>query len=151
MVPQGGERAFWDAPRSWGKNVTLPASITAEGVGPCLAVEGPTTGEGFEAYLENVLVPTLSAGQIVVPDNLSAHKGGGVKEFVEGRGCELTYLSPYSPDWHRPPDRGLRLPPSVGVMMAMDGGVVSGSRDGNRAKNHAPYRRSETWQNTFAQ
>jgi transposase len=65
---------------------------------PCLAVEGPTTREVFEAYLERVLAPTLEPGQIVVMDNLSAHKGGKVKEIIEGRGCELIYLPPYSPD-----------------------------------------------------
>jgi transposase len=93
-----GERAFGGAPRNWGKNVTLLASITAEGLGPCLAVEGSTTREVFEAYLERVLAPTLRGGQVVVMDNLSAHKGGRVKEIVEGRGCELSYLPPYSPD-----------------------------------------------------
>ena len=93
-----GERAFDSAPRNWGKNVTLLASITHRGLGPCLAVEGPTTREVFEAYLERVLAPTLRPGQVVVMDNLSAHKGGRVGEIVEGRGCELVYLPPYSPD-----------------------------------------------------
>jgi transposase len=93
-----GERAFGSAPRNWGKNVTLLASITHRGLGPCLAVEGPTTREVFEAYLERVLAPTLRPGQVVVMDNLSAHKGGRVGEIVEGRGCELVYLPPYSPD-----------------------------------------------------
>ncbi len=51
-----GQRAFGSAPRNWGKNVTLLASITHRGLGPCLAVEGPTTREVFEAYLEQVLV-----------------------------------------------------------------------------------------------
>ncbi len=93
-----GERAFGSAPRNWGKNVTLLASITRRGLGPCLAVEGATTREVFEAYLERVLAPTLRPGQMVVMDNLSAHKGGRVKEIIEGRGCELAYLPPYSPD-----------------------------------------------------
>lgn len=93
-----GERAFGSAPKNWGKNVTLLASITREGLGPCLAVEGPTTREVFEAYLERVLAPTLRPGRMVVMDNLSAHKGGKVKEIIEGRGCELLYLPPYSPD-----------------------------------------------------
>ncbi len=93
-----GERAFGSTPRNWGKNVTLLASITRGGLGPCLAVEGPTTREVFEAYLERVLAPTLKPGQMVVMDNLSAHKGGRVKEIIEGRGCELIYLPPYSPD-----------------------------------------------------
>ena len=95
-----GERAFGSAPRNWGKNVTLLASIAEEGVGPCLAVEGSTTREVFEAYLEHLLAPTLRPGQVVVLDNLSAHKGGRVKEIVEGRGCELMYLPPYSPDFN---------------------------------------------------
>jgi transposase len=86
------------APRNWGKNVTLLASITAEGLGPCLAVEGSTTRGVFEAYLERVLAPTLRPGRVVVMDNLPAHKGGRVEEIVEGRGCELLYLPPYSPD-----------------------------------------------------
>lgn len=93
-----GERARAEAPRNRGKNVTLLASMSTEGMGPCLAVEGATTREVFEAYLERVLAPTLSPGQVVVMDNLSAHKGGRVKEIVEGAGCELLYLPPYSPD-----------------------------------------------------
>lgn len=93
-----GQRAFGSAPRNWGKNVTLLASIAAGGLGPCLAVEGATTREVFEAYLERVLAPTLRTGQVVVMDNLSAHKGGRVKEIIEERGCEVLYLPPYSPD-----------------------------------------------------
>jgi transposase len=95
-----GERAFGSAPRNWGKNVTLLASITAGGLGPCLAIEGATTREVFEAYLERVLAPSLKPGQMVVMDNLSAHKGGRVKEIIEGRGCEVLYLPPYSPDFN---------------------------------------------------
>jgi transposase len=95
-----GLRAHAKAPRNWGKNVTLLASITHRGLGPCLAVEGSTTREVFEAYLEHVLAPTLGAGQMVVMDNLSAHKGGRVKEIIESKGCELVYLPPYSPDFN---------------------------------------------------
>ena len=80
--------------------MTLLASITRRGVGPCLAVEGATTREVFEAYLERVLAPSLKPGQMVVMDNLSAHKGGRVKEIIEGRGCEVLYLPPYSPDFN---------------------------------------------------
>ena len=95
-----GKRVFGSAPRNWGKNVTLLASITRRGLGPCLAVEGATTREVFEAYLEQVLAPTLRPGQVVVMDNLSSHKGGRVKEIVEARDCELLYLPPYSPDFN---------------------------------------------------
>ncbi len=61
-------------------------------------MEGSTTREVFEAYVERMLAPTLRAGQIVVMDNLMAHKGEKVRELIEERGCELLYLSPYSPD-----------------------------------------------------
>ena len=93
-----GERALASVPRNWGANVTLLASMTSEGMGPCLAVEGPTTREVFEAYLERVLAPSLRPGQVVVMDNLSSHKAARVRELIEERGCELMYLPPYSPD-----------------------------------------------------
>ena len=67
-------------------------------MGPSLAVEDATNREVFETYLERVLAPTLRRDQVVVMDNLSAHKGGRVKELIEQRGCELIYLPPYSPD-----------------------------------------------------
>lgn len=57
-----GERAFGEAPRNRGKNTTLLASMTAEGMGPCLAVEGGTTKVVFEAYVERVLAPALQPG-----------------------------------------------------------------------------------------
>jgi transposase len=93
-----GERARAKAPRNWGSNVTLLASMDLSGMGPCVAVEGTTTGAVFEAYLKNVLVPSLRPGQMIVMDNLSSHKGPRVRELIEGRGCELLYLPPYSPD-----------------------------------------------------
>jgi hypothetical protein len=71
-----GERAPCSAPCNWGKNVTLLSSITLSGMGPSLAVEGATTRAVFEAYLEEALAPSLPSGQVVVMDNLSAHKGG---------------------------------------------------------------------------
>jgi len=95
-----GLRAHLKVARNWGKNVTLLASITREAMGPCLAVEGATTREVFEAYLEDILAPSLRPGEVVVMDNLSAHKGGRVKELIESRGCTLLYLPPYSPDYN---------------------------------------------------
>ncbi len=75
-----GERAFGRAPRNRGKNTTLLASMSAEGMGPCAAVEGATTAKVFEAYVGQVLAPSLRPGQVVVPDNLNAHKGERVRE-----------------------------------------------------------------------
>ena len=65
-------------------------------MGPCLAVVGSTTKAAFGAYVERVLSPSLSPGQVVL-DNLAAHKGERVRGLVEGRGCEVSFLPPYSP------------------------------------------------------
>jgi transposase len=95
-----GRRAYAKVPRNRGVNTTLLASLSLEGMGPCLAVEGSTTTTVFEAYVEGVLAPTLRRGQIIVVDNLGAHKGERVRELIEERGCQLLYLPPYSPDFN---------------------------------------------------
>jgi transposase len=95
-----GERAPCKAPRNWGKNVTLLSSMTLSGMGASIAVEGATTGALFEAYVEEALAPSLHPGQVVVMDNLTAHKGERVRELIEKRGCEVIYLPPYSPDFN---------------------------------------------------
>ena len=95
-----GRRAYAEVPRNRGKNTTLLASMSLEGRGPCLAVEGATSATVFESYVEQLLAPTLRRGQIIVVDNLSAHKGERVRELIEARGCELLYLPPYSPDFN---------------------------------------------------
>jgi transposase len=95
-----GHRAYAKVPRNRGPNTTLLSSMSVKGMGPSLAVEGSINREVFDAYVERVLAPTLCAGQIVVMDNLSAHKGKRVKEIIEKRGCELLYLPPYSPDFN---------------------------------------------------
>ena len=74
--------------------------MTLEGMGPSLTVESATTSVVFETYVEQVLAPTLRGGQVIVMDNLSAHKGERVRELIEGRGCELLYLPSYSPDFN---------------------------------------------------
>jgi transposase len=94
-----GERARCSVPRNRGPNTTLLASMTSEGMGACLAVEGATTRIVFEAYIEKVLLPSLRYGQVVVMDNLSAHKGERIRELIESAGCKLFYLPPYSPDF----------------------------------------------------
>src|SRR3712207_1763303 len=95
-----GRRAYAQVPRNRGANTTLLASMTLEGMGPCLAVEGTTTTVVFEAYVEQVLAPSLRRGQIVVVDNLSAHKGERARGLVEERGCQVLYLPAYSPDYN---------------------------------------------------
>jgi transposase len=93
-----GRRAYWSVPRNRGTNTTLLSSMGVGGMGPSLTVEGSTTSVVFEAYVQQVLAPSLRRGQVVVMDNLSAHKGERVKELIEGRGCQLIYLPSYSPD-----------------------------------------------------
>ncbi len=94
-----GRMAYVKVPRNRGANTTtLLASMSLEGMGPCVAVEGPTTATVFEAYVEKVLVPSLRCGQIVVVDNLSAHKSERAEALLEERGGQLLYLPPYSPD-----------------------------------------------------
>ncbi len=95
-----GERAFGSVPRNRGKNTVLIASpMTLEGaMGEAMAVEGSTKAFVFEAYVERFLAPSLRPGQVVVMDNLGAHKTGRVRELIEQRGCELWFLPPYSPD-----------------------------------------------------
>jgi transposase len=95
-----GERARCSVPRNRGPNMTLLASITVKGMGPCVTVEGVTTSVVFETYVEKVLAPTLRHGQVMVMDNLQVHKTERVRELIEVRGCELLYLPPYSPDFN---------------------------------------------------
>jgi transposase len=95
-----GERAYGSVPRNRGKNTTVLTSMTLKGMGSSLAVEGATSSKVFETYLERVLAPSLHKGQVVIMDNLSAHKGERVRELIEGRGCELIYLPSYSPDFN---------------------------------------------------
>jgi transposase len=95
------ERLHLPVPRNRGKNTTLLSSMTTGGMGPSLAVEGATTARVFETYVEKVLVPSLCAGQIVVMDNLGAHRPRRIRELIEQQGCcELLYLPAYSPDYN---------------------------------------------------
>ena len=99
-APKGERLRLW-VPRKRGKNTTLLSSMSLEGMGPSLAVEGATTARVFETYyVEKVLVPSLRSGQIVVMDNLGAHRPKRVRELIEQRDCELIYLPPYSPDYN---------------------------------------------------
>jgi hypothetical protein len=87
-----GERLHLSVPRGRGKNTTLLSSMTLLGMGPSLAVEGATTARVFETYVEKVLAPSLKVGQIVIMDNLGAHRPKRIRESIEQRGCELIYF-----------------------------------------------------------
>jgi transposase len=104
MVPRygrapRGERAHGRAPRrNWAKNVTLISSITTEGMGPSMSIQGSSDTESFSLYVREVLAPSLKSGQIVLMDNLSVPKSAWVRELIEERGCLLWLLPSYSPD-----------------------------------------------------
>lgn len=94
-----GKRAYGTIPRNRGKNQTLIASMTLQdAMGACMCVKGGTDKAVFEAYVEEVLAPSLVAGQVVVLDSLGAHRTARVRELIEGRGCDLVFLPSYSPD-----------------------------------------------------
>jgi transposase len=93
-----GERARGSVPRNRGKNTTLIAALSLEGMGAALILEGSANTTAFELYIEQVLAPNLHAGQIVVMDNLQAHKSARVKQAIEAKGCQLLFLPGYSPD-----------------------------------------------------
>jgi transposase len=95
-----GERLRLSVPRKRGKNTTLLSSMTLSGMGPSLAVEGATTASVFEAYVEQVLAPSLEPEQIVIMDNLGAHRPRRIRELIEEQDCELLYLPAYSPDYN---------------------------------------------------
>ena len=93
-----GERVVGSVPQNYGENITMLASLGTSGLGALMTVNGATDGSVFRAYVEEMLCPTLRRGDIVVMDNLGAHKVSGVREAIERRGAKLIYLPPYSPD-----------------------------------------------------
>jgi transposase len=95
-----GERAHGRVPKNWGKNVTLIASMSEEGMGASMSIEGSSDTESFGLYMKDILAPRLKEGQIVIMDNLSVHKSAWVRELIEGRGCSLVLLPSYSPDFN---------------------------------------------------
>ena len=93
-----GVRAVGRVPRNHGRPTTLVAALTPRGLRAPLTQLGALNAATFAAYVRAVLCPRLRPGQVVVMDNLSAHKGSKIRELIEGRGCELLFLPPYSPD-----------------------------------------------------
>ncbi|MCA1669870.1 MAG: IS630 family transposase [Thermomicrobia bacterium] len=93
-----GKRAVGSAPRNHAQNTTLVASLSVNGLGAAMTLAGALDGDAFAAYREDLLVPTLVPGQIVVMDNLSVHQDKRVRPLIEGAGCQLIYLPAYSPD-----------------------------------------------------
>jgi len=86
-------------PRNHGKNTTLVAALTPDGLQEPWLIEGAMTTETFEWYITEELAPRLRPGQVVVLDNLNVHKADSIRQAIASRGCELLFLPPYSPDF----------------------------------------------------
>ena len=93
-----GERAVGSVPQNYGANVTMIGALSRRGLEAPMTVAGATAGEVFSAYGQRVLGPILKRGDVVVMDNLRAHKVSGIREAIEAQGARLVYLPPYSPD-----------------------------------------------------
>lgn len=94
---EGGQRLHDSAPARW-RTLTLLGAVGIQGWVATMTVEAPTDTEIFLAFLDHVLCPQLKQGQVVVMDNLAAHKVAGVSERILATGAKLRYLPPYSPD-----------------------------------------------------
>ena len=93
-----GERLIAKAPHGHWKTTTLIAALGIEGMRCSTVVDGPVNARLFEAFVEQVLVPQLRDGDLVVMDNLSSHKTDRTRKLIEAAGTQLLFLPPYSPD-----------------------------------------------------
>jgi transposase len=93
-----GERICEATPQGRWEVLTTLGAMSLRGIDAAMTVESATDGEVFKAYVEQVLCPKLRPGDVVILDNLSAHKVPGICEPIQARGAQLLYLPPYSPD-----------------------------------------------------
>jgi len=93
-----GQRCRGSAPYSHWQITTFVGALRRGGISAAMVIDEPMDGDVFLAYVEQVLVPTLSPGEIVILDNLGSHKIPGVKQAIQSAGATLLYLPPYSPD-----------------------------------------------------
>jgi len=93
-----GQRVVDSTPHSHWKTTTMLAGLRLDGAVAPMVIDGPTDADVFTAYVEQVLVPSLHPGDIVVADNLAPHKVPRVRKMIEAAGAQLWSLPPYSPD-----------------------------------------------------
>lgn len=93
-----GVRLRASVPHGHWKLLTIIAAMTLRGVQAAMTIDAATDRDVFVAFIEQVLIPTLRAGQVVVMDNLAAHKVASIRQLLEAAGCRVIYLPPYSPD-----------------------------------------------------
>jgi transposase len=97
---QKGERCRAALPHGHWKTTTFTAGLTIDRLVAPWLLDGAMDGEAFRTYVARVLAPELAPGDVVVMDNLPAHKVSGVREAIEAAGARLLYLPPYSPDFN---------------------------------------------------
>ncbi len=95
-----GKRLIAKVPHGHWQTTTFVAGLRSDGISAPLVVDGAMNGELFLAYVQQQLAPTLQSGDVVVMDNLPAHKVAGVRQAIERVGARLVYLPPYSPDFN---------------------------------------------------
>lgn len=95
-----GTRAIGSNIRNRGANLTTIGALSLTGMQASFAFEGATDKEAFMTFVHELLIPTLKPGQVVVMDNLGAHKAKGVREAITAAACQLVYLPPYSPEFN---------------------------------------------------
>jgi transposase len=95
-----GERLRAGIPHGHWRTTTFVAGLRLTGMVAPMVLDGPINGHAFQAYIDQVLVPELKPGDIVIMDNLGSHKGGAVRAAIEATGATLLYLPPYSPDFN---------------------------------------------------
>jgi transposase len=94
-----GVRVEDAVPKNFGRNVTVLGALSCHGLEAVMTVDSATDATVFRTYVNHVLIPTLRPGDVVVMDNLSAHKVAGIEQAIEGVGATLIYLPPYSPEF----------------------------------------------------
>jgi transposase len=93
-----GRRLVAKVPQGRWRTLTLLAALRQDQIAAPCVIDGPINGESFLAYVEQVLVPALKPGDIVIIDNLGSHKGKAVRRAIRSAGAKLFFLPPYSPD-----------------------------------------------------
>ena len=93
-----GERLVAHVPHGHWKTMTFLAALRHDRIDAPCVFDGPINGESFRLYVEQILVPSLKPGDIVIMDNLGSHKGSAIRAIIKSAGARLLFLPPYSPD-----------------------------------------------------
>ena len=129
-----GERVVDHAPHGHWQTTTLLGAVRRDGSTASMVVDGPTDADVFQAYVEQVLVPSLRPGDLVILDNLSPHKTAAVEAAIRGAGAEVMFLPPYSPDLNPIEQMWSKVKAFLRALKARTrSGLVAGIRDALRS------------------